>query len=103
MSGIKCISVTKDTQKIFGELNKIRPNDLSFSSMLALACKEFVEKNTKGQIKIDDYESGFPDVFSEISVWKALIEEMPDDDFKKLQKRHTQLGNLINKRVLKCL
>ena len=103
MTKIKCISVRESAEKIFGELNKIRPNDLSFSSMVALACKEFIERNNKNNLKIEDFGSGLPDILAEIETWKSLIEEMPVSDFKKLQRRHTQLGNIINKRVLKCL
>jgi hypothetical protein len=71
--------------------------------MLAMVCREYVEGKTKKSLKLDDFDSGFPDVFAEIDTWKSLIENMPVEDFKKLQRRHTQLGNIINKRVLKCL
>jgi len=103
MSGVKCISTTTATEKIFAELKKIKPDDTSFSLMLALVVKEYVENKTKKSLKIDDFDSGMPDVLAEIDVWKSLIEKMPVEDFKKLQRRHTQLGNIINKRVLKCL
>ena len=103
MSGIKCISVTSTTEKVFDELKKIKPDDTSFSYMLALVVKEYVEGKTKKSLKIDDFDSGMPDILAEIDVWKSLIEKMPVEDFKKLQRRHTQLGNIINKRVLKCL
>jgi len=103
MSGVKCISTTTATEKIFAELKKIKPDDTSFSLMLALVVKEYVENKTKKSLKIDDFDSGMPDILAEIDVWKSLIEKMPVEDFKKLQRRHTQLGNIINKRVLKCL
>ena len=103
MSGVKCISTTKATEKIFNELKNIKPDDTSFSLMLALVVKEYVENKTKKSLKIDDFDSGMPDVLAEIDVWKSLIENMPVEDFKRLQRRHTQLGNIINKRVLKCL
>jgi predicted CopG family antitoxin len=103
MSGVKCISTTTATEKIFAELKKIKPDDTSFSLMLALVVKEYVENKTKKSLKIDDFDSGMPDVLAEIDVWKSLIEKMPVEDFKRLQRRHTQLGNIINKRVLKCL
>ena len=103
MSGVKCISTTKATEKIFNELKNIKPDDTSFSLMLALVVKEYVEDKTKKSLKIDDFDSGMPDILAEIDVWKSLIENMPVEDFKKLQRRHTQLGNIINKRVLKCL
>ena len=103
MSGVKCISTTTATEKIFAELKRIKPDDKSFSLMLALVVKEYVENKTKKSLKIDDFDSGMPDVLAEIDVWKSLIEKMPVEDFKRLQRRHTQLGNIINKRVLKCL
>ena len=103
MSGVKCISTTTATEKIFAELKKIKPDDTSFSLMLALVVKEYVENKTKKSLKIDDFDSGMPDVLAEIDVWKSLIENMPVEDFKRLQRRHTQLGNIISKRVLKCL
>ena len=100
---MKCISTTTATEKIFAELKKIKPDDTSFSLMLAMVVKEYVEDKTKKSLKIDDFDSGMPDILAEIDVWKSLIENMPVEDFKKLQRRHTQLGNIINKRVLKCL
>ena len=103
MSGVKCISTTRATEKIFEELKKIKPDDTSFSLMLAMVVKEYVEGKTKKSLKIDDFESGLPDILADIETWKSLIENMPVEEFKKLQKRHTQLGNLINKRVVKCL
>ena len=103
MSGVKCISTTTATEKIFAELKRIKPDETSFSLMLALVVKEYVENKTKKSLKIDDFDSGMPDVLAEIDVWKSLIENMPVEDFKRLQRRHTQLGNIINKRVLKCL
>jgi predicted CopG family antitoxin len=103
MSGIKCISTTSATEKVFDELKKIKPDDTSFSLMLALVVKEYVESKTKKSLKLDDVDSGMPDILAEIDVWKSLIENMPVEDFKKLQRRHTQLGNFINKRVVKCL
>ena len=103
MSGVKCISTTTATEKIFAELKRIKPDDTSFSLMLALVVKEYVENKTKKSLKIDDFDSGMPDVLAEIDVWKSLIENMPVEDFKRLQRRHTQLGNIIIKRVLKCL
>ena len=68
-----------------------------------MVVKEYVEGKTKKSLKIDDFDSGMPDILAEIDVWKSLIEKMPVEDFKRLQRRHTQLGNIINKRVLKCL
>jgi len=103
MTGVKCISVTSATEKVFDELKKLKPDDTSFSLMLALVVKEYVESKTKKSLKLDDFDSGMPDILADIETWKSLIENIPVEEFKKLQKRHTQLGNLINKRVVKCL
>ena len=103
MTGVKCISVTTATEKVFDELKKLKPDDTSFSLMLALVVKEYVEGKTKKSLKLDDFDSGFPDILGYLDWWKWLIESMPVEDFRKLQRRHTQLGNLINKRVVKCL
>ena len=40
---------------------------------------------------------------SNIDEWKKLITEMEVEDFKKLQRKHSQINSLINKRVTKCL
>ena len=53
MSGVKCISTTTATEKIFAELKRIKPDDTSFSLMLALVVKEYVENKTKKSLKID--------------------------------------------------
>lgn len=103
MSGIKCISVTPEAERIFQELKKIKPADTSFSLMLALISKEFVEQHGKKIKKITEYGTEIPDFFSDFDLWKDLIGTMSVDDFKKLQKRHTQIGILLNKRVQKCL
>ncbi len=103
MSGIKCISVTAETEKAFEELKKIKPSDTSFSSMLGLITKEFIEQHGKKIRKITDFGTEIPDFFSDFDLWKELVDKMSVDDFKKLQKRHTQIGILLNKRVQKCL
>ena len=103
MSGIRCISVTPEAEKIFEELKKIKPADTSFSLMLALISKEFIEQRGKKIRKLTDFGTEIPDFFSDFDLWKELIDKMSDDDFKKLQKRFTQIGILLNKRVQRCL
>ena len=44
-SATKTISVGKNTIPIFEKLDKIRPNHISFSLMIAIACEEWIKNH----------------------------------------------------------
>ena len=94
---IKCISIGKFAKQVFTELDKIRPNGISFSMFLAIAAKHYVDTHEQHI----DIAGEVPEYFSHIENWKSEIKNMSVEEFVKLQKRHVQLGNLINKEVLK--
>tara|TARA_R110002020_G_scaffold11474_3_gene43160 strand:+ start:2669 stop:3004 length:336 start_codon:yes stop_codon:yes gene_type:complete len=107
-STTKTISVGKTARQIFEDLDKIRPNYISFSLQIALACEEYVKNHSKKNGNITDFTSSevvssLPIFFAEMSTWKTSIEKMSDEDFVKLQQRYSQIGNLINKEVGKRL
>jgi len=95
MVKIRCISETDEATKLYAELKSI--TGLPLSTALALATKEFL-KNKKG-IKSDDELK----LFDSIDKLKKTIDRSSGDDLIKIQKRHQQIGNLLNMRVSKLL
>ena len=73
-SATKTISVGIDAKPIFETLDKIRPNDISFSLMVAIAAEEYIKNHDK-------------------------IKNLNSNDFKKLQLRLSQISTIIRKEV----
>ncbi len=100
------LSITETNRETFKLLNSIRPNHISFSQYLGVASAEYYKNHKTGMYKITDFDTdsiATPQFYSEIDLWKKYIEKIPRNQIKHLQKRHQQLGNLINKRVEKML
>tara|TARA_R110002020_G_scaffold114772_1_gene264070 strand:- start:2471 stop:2773 length:303 start_codon:yes stop_codon:yes gene_type:complete len=100
--------MTDDCVRIFELMNKIRPTDISFSRMLAVAAQEYVSNHKKDNAKISDFISNdisgnVPDFFCNIEDWKKLIEKIPPSELKKIQVRHRQIDTIIRKRIEKLL
>ena len=103
-SATKTNSVGKNTIPIFEKLDKIRPNHISFSLMIAIACEEWIKNhdNINGaltQFTSQTVSTELPLFYADIIMWKNYIKELSDTDFLKLQQRYSKLGNLINKEV----
>lgn len=99
MSKMKSISVSKDAEVIFNDLNKIRPNTISFSAMLALASKEYVKNHMMSDSKITDFEfedsQALPSIYADPHHWTDAITSMNTSDLKRLQGKLNQIQNLI--------
>ena len=91
------ISVSQNAQRIFEDLEKIRPNHMSFSMFLAIAAKHYIDTHNE---PIDVYGE-VPNYYSNIESWKIEIKKMSPEQFIKLQQRHSQLGHLIKNEVRK--
>lgn len=98
-----CLSVNEDNRGYFKLLNSIRPNDVSFSQFVGVASSEYYEHHKEGEMKITDFTNKdvlvIPNYHAELEIWKRYITKMPTSNIKAFQRRHQQLGNLINKRV----
>ena len=92
---LKCISVGKFAKGVYAELDKVRPNGISFSMFLAITAKHYIDTHTE---PIDIYGE-VPNYYSNIESWKSEIKKMSAEAFIKLQQRHTQLGNIIKEEV----
>jgi hypothetical protein len=99
MTKIKSISVSKEGEKIYEDLNKIRPNTISFSSMLVLASREYVKNHMITDTRITDFESEdsrmLPSVYADPHYWTDTITTMDIKDLKLLQGKLKQIQNLI--------
>ena len=73
------LSVSHQAAPIFESLNQIKPDNVSFSLFLAEVANDYVQKNRKS------------------ARWEKHVTSLDADDFKKLQRRLSQLGNLISK------
>lgn len=100
------ISVGTSVKELFEKFEKMRPNDISFSMFIACAMNEYMRNNDKVNSKITDFdnksvEAKTPLFLASIDKWKECISGMSGADFKKLQQRHSQLGNIISGEVAK--
>ena len=97
------ISLTDRNRGFFKILDSIRPNHISFSQFLGVSANEYYANHKEGVSKITDFTNkdvvAGPMYYTEFDFWKKYIESMPRSEVKKFQKRHAQLGNLINKKV----
>ena len=92
---IICVSVSKFAKNVYVELERIRPNNMSFSTFLAVAAKHYIDTHNE---PVDVYGE-IPNFYSNIENWKNEIKKMSPEEFIKLQKRCTQLDNIIKKEV----
>ena len=99
MSKIRCISETPEVSKIFEELMRIKPSNINFSKALSIAVQEYIERNSGKVIKTDESIK----LFDKIDKIKKLINEAKGEDLIKIQKRHQQIGTLLNMRVSRLL
>ena len=99
MSKIRCISETPEVSKIFEELMRIKPSNINFSKALSIAAQEYIERNNGKTIKVDNSIK----LFDKIEKIRELINESKGEDLIKIQKRHQQIGTLLNMRVSRLL
>ena len=94
------ISVSQNAQKIFEDLEKMRPNHMSMSLFLAVIADDYIRTHGKNSKIIDfigdDIKSSLPIFYAPIKNWVETVRELSPVEFTKLQERHWQLGNLIN-------
>ena len=99
----KTISVSSEAKPILQELDKVRPNNISFSAMLAIAAKEYVENHKSEILNLTNIMDSSPTFFADINEWKKFVEKSPISELKKIQNRHMQVGNIIRKRTNELL
>ena len=104
-SATKTISVGIDAKPIFETLDRIRPNDISFSLMVAIAADEYIKNHSdKINSSIDSFTSkdvntSLPLFYADIQRWREKIKNLNSKDFKKLQLRLSQISTIIRKEV----
>ena len=101
------ISVGQHAQKIFEELEKIRPNHMSMSLFLAVIAEDYVKVHSKNTHIVDfldnSNKNSLPIFHGPIKNWAMKVRELSPEEFIKLQQRHVQLANLIQKESEKRL
>lgn len=100
------ISISENLINTFEIFNKKRPNDISFSSFLAIAVTEFNNNHSGKNSKITEFNdelvsAELPIFHASIDIWKKKMLNLNSADFKRLQTRYIQLGNMINKEIQK--
>ena len=94
-------SVGQHAQKIFEDLDKIRPNHLSMSLFLAVIAEDYVKVHGKNTQIVDfldnSNKNSLPIFYAPIKNWVTKVRGLSPEEFVKLQERHEQLGNLIQK------
>lgn len=101
------LSVGQFASPIFESLNKMKPDHMSFSLFLAVVADDYLKRNIKLS-KITDFDdidvtAELPLFYASIHRWEKHVNNLKPEGFKKLQKRFSQLGNLINKETEKRL
>ena len=99
-------SVGQHAQRIFEDLDKIRPNHMSMSLFLAVVAEDYVRShgiNTKIADFLDNNKNSMPMFYAPIKNWNMKVRELSPEEFIKLQQRHVQLANLIQKESEKRL
>ena len=95
------ISIGQHAQKIFEELEKMRPNHMSMSLFLAVIAEDYVKVHGKNTQIVDflgnDNNNSLPIFHAPIKNWSMKVRELSPEEFIKLQQRHVQLANLIQK------
>jgi len=93
------ISVGANAQKIFEQLDKIRPAHMSMSLFIASIADEYVKGHGNNSNLLDfaekDVEASLHLFYAPIKKWEEKVRTMSHNDFNKLQSRHDQLGNMI--------
>ena len=102
-SATKTISVGIDAKPIFETLDRIRPNDISFSLMVAIAAEEYIKNHSNTNSSMDSFTSkdvntSVPLFYADIQKWRDKIKNLNSKDFKKLQLRLSQISTIISKR-----
>ena len=103
-SSTKTISVGTNAKPIFESLDKIRPNDISFSLMVAIAAEEYIKNHNNINSSIDSFTSkdvstSLPLFYADIQRWREKVKNLSSKDFKKLQLRLSQISTIIRKEV----
>ena len=103
-SATKTISVGIDAKPIFETLDRIRPNDISFTPMVAIAAEEYIKKHDSRNSNIDSFttksvDTSLPLFYSDIQKWRESIRKLDSKNFKRLQLRLSQISTVIRKEV----
>ena len=103
-SATKTISVGIGAKPIFETLDKIRPNDISFSLMVAIAAEEYIKNHNNINSSIDSFTSkdvstSLPLFYADIQKWREKVKKLNSKEFKKLQLRLSQISTIIRKEV----
>lgn len=105
-TGVKTFSLSEETRSAFEKLNKLRPNNISFSSFLGIVATEYISNRKSGytiDTFVDNVSATIPHVFADIEKWKFFVEKCSAEDLIKLQNRNTQIRNLLDHKARKIL
>ena len=88
----KTISLAKDTEILFDNLEEIRPKNISFSSMVAITVKDYLRTHT--HMNMPDTKVA-PPVYAEGVHWRDYIRELNSEDLVFLQRKLSDIQRLI--------
>tara|TARA_R100000781_G_scaffold53950_1_gene35293 strand:- start:408 stop:740 length:333 start_codon:yes stop_codon:yes gene_type:complete len=95
------ISINKSTKEIFELANKKKPAHISMSTWIAVMIEDYLNTHKDNSSILDfaekNVEASVPIFFAPISNWEQKVKSMTPEDFIRLQNRHNQLGNLIQR------
>ena len=95
------ISINKSTKEIFELANQKKPAHISISTWIAVMIEDYLNTHKDNSSILDfaekNVEASVPIFFAPISNWEQKVKSMTPEDFIRLQNRHNQLGNLIQR------
>ena len=95
------ISVSQSAKKVFELAAQKKPSHISMSTWIAVMVEEYLSthKNNSNILDFTDksVNASLPIFFAPITNWEEKVRKMSPEDFIRLQNRHNQLGNLIQK------
>lgn len=96
--------ISSDVKHIFEEFDKLRPNNLSFSSFIVYAINEYLKNKNRGFKKMasdENVQADYLYLLAPMNDWEREIHSLTGDEFKKVHTRVRQLSNLVNIEVNK--
>ena len=89
------ISISPASKSIFESLEKMRPDNISFSMFLSIAVEEYVLNHREVT------NSKYPRIMARLGAWNDCIGDMTDDDLIRINKRVANLTNRLAKELHK--
>lgn len=104
--GIKSISISSHTKKIYEDLNALRPNHISFSLMLAIAADEYIKNHKNDKTLLDDFSEcedmqiSPPHFFAPMHEWIDFISAVDNNKISDVKEQMLRLQRMLDRDII---